>query len=156
MPATHEKDFGAWVKSRLQRSDKKIAALSAETGIVYPTLSRLLNRGRAGKPIRPEPETVTLIGEALVRMGVIGSVSEAQIAAGFIPENHIAVPAGIPELERIPVSPGTATIHRNIERLANNPDSMRVLDALTKQFLREQGINPDEDDGGVTIGKKAE
>jgi len=114
-----EPDFGAWVKSKITGGGLKIQDFVAEIRKTYSAVSRLLNKGNTGKPQKPDPETVEEYGRVLIRLGLISSIDEAYIAAGYQVDGYVTVPEQ-------DVKPEDLTTDYDIPQIfKDNPDELR-------------------------------
>lgn len=88
-----EPDFGGWVRDKLGSANPpiKMQKLAIATELNYPYLSRLLNSGKNGKPIRPDPHNVEAIAEGLIKLGLGVTKEEAFLEAGYRVEGYRCV-----------------------------------------------------------------
>lgn len=87
-------DYGGWVLGKLEDTNITVADLSRETGILYPSLDRILKSSQKGKFVRSDKGTIEKINKALVRLDVIEDENEAWVAAGFNVEGYEIVKEG--------------------------------------------------------------
>lgn len=77
--------FADWVRNKIDSSGETLAALSRESGIMYPALARLLHRD---SNLQPRLKTAVVIVRAMVRLGIIDDEGEGLAAAGYWPHGY--------------------------------------------------------------------
>ena len=129
-------DFGGWVQSLIDKSDKfTVSDLSRETGIPYPSLDRILKSGRRGKIVRPGEERIDAISQALLKAGLIEDMDEAWVAAGFIVEGYEIKKTGDEYHQNSPVNQNNGD---DLETLVSRAGySADILDDEGRERLRQ-------------------
>jgi hypothetical protein len=76
-------DFGAWLGETLVANGLKLSDLVRKSGQHYSDLNRLIHSGEKGRPIRPDPEKISVIVESLAQLGVSVNLAAALGIAGY-------------------------------------------------------------------------
>lgn len=139
-------DFGGWVRNKLESVNPpiKMQQLAVATELNYPYLSRLLNSGKNGKPIRPDPPNVETIAEGLIKLGLGVTKEEAFLEAGYrvegyrcVSEEQLVQTGAITDTDRRRL----AVLHRDpvIRELVDRSADIRgVEDARRERIARDE------------------